>query len=112
MWSWHTVWLLVPVKSVAAAEQLEAEECSLWLTMETCSSAHWSIWSLENQESERLGKTDPWLPVLFQELHSSIKSVLIFKVRLEVDYIASSTDKAKQNPSLKELAHCQCPVSG
>ena len=29
---------------------------SLRLTMETHSSAHWRIWSLENQESERLRK--------------------------------------------------------
>lgn len=40
----------------AAAEQLEAEECSLRLTIETHSSAQWRIWSLENQESERLRK--------------------------------------------------------
>lgn len=52
----HTVWLLVLVSSEAAAEQLEAEERSLWLTLETRSSAHWRIWSLENQESERSRK--------------------------------------------------------
>lgn len=52
----HTVWLLVPVNSEAAAEQLEAKEGRLWLTMETCYSIHWRMWSLRNQESKQLRK--------------------------------------------------------
>jgi len=89
----HTVWLLVLVSSEAAAEQLEAEEGSLWLTMETCSSAHWRIWYLRNQESKKLtkiiklnhevGKKDHG-PLYCSKSYTIINSVIV-KVKIEVD---------------------------
>ena len=89
----HTVWLLLPVNSEAAAEQLEAEEGRLWLTMETCSSAQWRIWSLRNQESKQLrkiiklnhevGKRDQGS--LYCSRSYTILNSVIVKVKIEVD---------------------------
>ena len=76
----------------AAAEQLEAEEGSLWLTMETCSSAHWRISCLRNQESKQLtkiklnhevGKRDHG-PLYCSKSYTNINSVIV-KVKIEVD---------------------------
>lgn len=104
----HTVWLPVPVKSAAAAKQrLKSAAFGLPWSHAPVLTRVFGPWRIrkvsdwEKESNHELGKRD----------HASLycsrsyKICTKVKVRIEVDYIASSTDEA-----LKRAFTLQCSV--
>lgn len=90
-----TVWLLAPVKSVVAAEQLEAKECSLWLTRDRlqCSLGYLV---LGESEKRAIGKKQNHIVSWGKGTMAPCIVLGVNKYRIKPDYTTSALTMPKK----------------